>query len=159
MTKEELDRRWLQFKRFGEAKVLEIHAAEREAGCLFTEAGPCPALELVTRFNRELGPFWDKRKTPDHCAKETAAFLAFVKPIAAATYKKSLDDGLKTGPALHAADLAVLRADYTLNFGPGSPVAGSKILSQVYPKGGQDRAAGPEEDIAEPIPSEEPQGD
>jgi len=146
VTKEELDRRWLQFKRFGEDRVLQIHAAERAGNCLSSEPHCEVGWRLVARFNEELGPYWDKRKTQDHCQKEAAAFLAFVRPIAAEVYAKALAEGQKSGLALHASDLAVIRADYKLNFGPGSPIAGSKVLSQVYAKGGQDLAAGREYD-------------
>ncbi len=146
MTNEEIDRRWMQFKRFGEAKVLEIHALERSINCLSSDPRCEKGWRFVERVNAELGPYWHIRKTEEHRLKETQAFLAFVRPIAIAIYKKAIADGMPSGLAMHSADLAVVRADYKLNFGPGSPISGSKVLSKVYAKGGQDLAAGREYD-------------
>lgn len=138
-----IEDRWMQFKRFGEERVLQIHALERAADCLCSEIRCAAGWQLVQQFNRELGPYWGKTKTQADAHKETEAFLAFVRPIAIAARQKAVAEGAKSGPALHAADLAVIRADYKINYGPGAP---SKILSKVYAKGGQDRAAGREDD-------------
>lgn len=147
----QLELRWMQFKRFGEERVLRIHAAERAAGALCNDPFCAPGFALVVAFNRELGPFWDKRKKEADQQKERDAFLTHARPLAYAAWSAARAAGKPGALALQEADLVVVRDGYQINYGPGAPISSSKILSKVYAKGGADRAAGEdEEDRVEP---------
>ncbi len=148
--------RWLLMKRFGEERVLKIHALELADGALYTSAERGKAFWLVHRFNAELGPFWDKRKKEADQVKEREVFIAHIRPIALAAYRVAISAGKPGGLAIHASDLAVVRDDYKLNLGTGAPIASSKLLSKVYAKTGADRAAGEDDHEFESASYEEP---
>ena len=132
----DVERRWLRFKRYGEERVLRIHELERKA----SRTDGLESIQLAMGFDAELGAYWHKKKTESDKGRELGAFLNHARKIAMDAYNAALAAGKPGGAALHAADLAVVRDAYKINFGPGSPVASSPVLSQVY--GGQDRAAG-----------------
>lgn len=138
--------RWLQFKRFGEQRVLEIHALEAEAGCTSLDPRCTAATALIHRFNVELGPYWDKRKTDSEQDREVAAFRLHIRPIWNAAATEARAAGGSAIDALHAADLAIVRDPYKINCGAGSSIGSSPILKKVYERSGQDRASGADAD-------------
>jgi hypothetical protein len=146
----QLQLRWLQFKRFGEERVLRIHAAERAAGATMEDPACVQGRLLVAAFNKELGPFWEAKKKEADQAKERAAFLAHVTPLALAAFQSARAAGKPGGLALHEADLAVVRDGYKINYGTGAPISSSPVLSKVYGRTGADRAAGDDAEDASP---------
>lgn len=134
--------RWIQFKRFGEERVLRIHALERAAGIPCTEPTSMAARMLIQTFNTQMGPYWDKRKKEADQAKELDAFLAHIRPIWLPLLNAPAAAATPYLARLHAADLAIVRDDWKINHGAGAPISGSKVLSKVYGLGGQDHAAG-----------------
>jgi len=134
--------RWIQFKRFREAQVLRIHAQESCLGIPSTDPLCAAARALIYQFNAHLGPYWDKRKKESDQIKELDAFLAHIRPIWNPILNPAGSPQSSWLARLHSADLAILRDDWKINCGPGAPISGSKVLSQVYGKSGQDHAAG-----------------
>ena len=134
------------FKRFGEQRVMQIHALERADGCSALESHGVAAQALIDRFNSELGPYWSKKKSDSDQLREIAAFRAHIGPIWRAAADAARAAGGNGLDALHAADLAVVRDGYQINCGAGGSVAASAILRKVYERSGQDRAAGADAD-------------
>ncbi len=137
-----LEGRWMQFKRFGEERVLQIHVAERAAGCTSLDSRCTAPRVLIDRFNGELGAFWSAKKTESERTREILAFRIHVAPIWKAVATAGRAAGLSEIQMLHEADLAIVRDQYKINYTAGASVSSSAILSKVYDKSGQDRAAG-----------------